>query len=302
MANNRRRGGFGMAPVNLTGPGTIFTLGFVVLAIGMGVLLSRGVTPKSMLSDPGETGELEVIEEPGGPGKKGLGLRTIKFKECASTVTINFMLDKSTSMNELTPSGISKFARLQEAVKELVGDAKDESIVGIQSFTTGNITNDVPIAFYRDIKSTLNAKIDAIRTLSSTPTYEALNFSYGVMSETLRSSWYPKDRKMNFVFISDGAPCPGIGCRRIAGADQDPRLYTPNPADQIKALGVNVYSLGIFSPTDRVLVVEMENLLKSIASKPENYFAASSGDDVKRLLGQISQKICASQVTPTSTP
>ncbi len=295
MAKNKRRGGYGFT-VSLTGPGTIFTIGFITVTIGMGLLLARGVAPKNMYSDPGPTGDLEIIPEPPDPEQKGLQLKTLKFKECASTITIDLLLDKSTSMNEKTPSGATKFARLKEAVKELVGNAKDDSIIGIQSFTTGDITNDVPIAYYRDIKSTLIARIDAIRTRASTPTYEALTFSYNHLRESIPK--FPADRKFTFIFISDGAPCPGVGCPNNPGANQDPRLYTPNPADQIKALGVEVYSLGIFSPKDRQFAFVMEDLLKSIASKPENYFAANSGDDVKKLLATISSRLCTGGTTP----
>jgi hypothetical protein len=46
----------------------------------MGLLFTRGVTPKSTLTDPGETGDIEVVEETPIPGQKGLQLKTIKFK------------------------------------------------------------------------------------------------------------------------------------------------------------------------------------------------------------------------------
>lgn len=301
---NKKKTGFGYSPVNLTGPGTIFTLAFIAIAVGLGLLLTRGITPSSTLTTPGETGELEIIQETPIPGQKGLQLKTLKFKECASTVTIDLLLDKSTSMGDLTPSGISKLARLKEAVLELVAGAKDESIIGVQSFTTGAITNDVPVAYYKNNKSTFATTINSLRTLSATPTHDALAFSYTVLSDVLNGTWYPKDRKMNFIFISDGAPCPGVGCigNNSLGPDQDPRLFTPNPADQIKALGVTVYSLGIFSQQDRAQAFELEDLLKNIATSPDNYYAATSGDDVKRLLQQISNKICASTSPPTATP
>ncbi len=299
MAKNKRRGGYGFT-VSLTGPGTIFTIGFITVAIGMGLLLARGVAPKNMYSDPGPTGDLEVIPEPPDPEQKGLQLKTIKFKECASTLTVDFLVDKSDSMNLLTSSKVSKLARLKEAIKELIGTTQDDSIIGIQSFTTGSITNDVPIAYYRDTKSTIMAKVDAIGGRSSTPTYEALTFSYNHLKESIPK--FPADRKFTFIFISDGGPCPGFACPGNVGADQDPRIYSPNPADQIKALGVDVFSLGIFSPDERQYVFQMETLLRSIASKPENYYAAESADDVKRLLSTITSRLCTGASTPTPTP
>lgn len=297
MAKNKRRGGGYGFTVSLTGPGTIFTIGFITVAIGMGLLLARGVAPKNMYSDPGKTGELEVIPEPPDPEQKGLQLKTLKFKECASTLTIDLLVDKSDSMNRQTSSGVAKIARLKEAIRELISNAGDDSIIGIQSFTTGDITNDVPIAYYKDNKSTIQAKIAAIGGRSSTPTYEALTFSYNHLKESIPK--FPADRKFTFIFISDGGPCPGFACPGNAGADQDPRIYSPNPADQIKGLGVEVYSLGIFAPDERQYVFQMETLLKSIASKPENYFAAESADDVKRLLTTITSRLCTGGPTPT---
>ena len=71
---NRKRGGFGFSP-SLTGPGTIFTLAFIALSVGMGLLFSRGVAPKSTLTDPGDNNaEVELIMETPIPGQKGLQL------------------------------------------------------------------------------------------------------------------------------------------------------------------------------------------------------------------------------------
>jgi hypothetical protein len=294
---NRRRGGFGFSP-SLTGPGTIFTIAFITLAAGMGLLFTRGVTPKSTLTDPGETGDIEVVEETPIPGQKGLQLKTIKFKECASTVTIDLLLDRSGSMGERTPSGQTKISRLREAVGELIKNAQDMSIIGFQSFDTENVREDVPISYYKDVKSIVPDKLNALTPGTGTPTYEALTLSYNSLKNAIPK--FPKDRKFNFIFISDGAPCPGVGCVGNPGADQDPRKYNPNPADEIKALGVNVYSLGIYSVNQQN--PELEGLLRSVASGPEYYFAASSGDDVKRLLTQISNKICNQATTPTPTP
>lgn len=302
MANDRRRrGGYGFG-VNLTGPGTVITLGFIALAIGMGVLLSRGITPKHILTDPGETdAELEVEEDTTLGGQKGLQLKTIKFKECASTVTVDFMLDKSSSMGRYTPSGVTKLARLKDAVNSFLEKANDTSVVGIQSFySTPNglvpvITNDVPISYYKDVKGLIPSVLASYSAIGATPTHGALTYAYNVLKDGLPK--FP-DREFNFIFISDGAPCPGIDCPTAGGADQDPRLFTPNPADEIKKLGVTVYTLGIYEAGQRNLPF-LEELLKSIATSPDHYYAATTADDTKRLLSQISTRICNSSVSPT---
>jgi hypothetical protein len=292
MANKRRKGGFGFG-VNLTGPGTVFTLGFIALAVGMGLLLSRGVTPKSTLSDPGEGQDYELIPETPDPGQKGLQLKTLKFKECANTVTIDLLLDRSGSMGDTTPSGVRKLDRLQEAVGSLVKNAKDSSIIGFQSFSSDVngiaplLANDVPISYYKDVKSIFPTKLNALSPLGGTPTYEALNFSYNILREAIPK--FPSDRKFNFIFVSDGEPQPPT---------QDPRLFSPNPADEIKALGVTVYSIGIFDG-NQSNNSQLSELLKSIATDPNHYYAAVTADDTQKLLTQITNRICNDEVTPT---
>lgn len=80
MASNKRRGGGASVPISLTSPGTIFTLGFIALAIGMGVLLSRGATPKSTLSGIDDKNTYQIVEDSPIPDQKGLQLKTVKLK------------------------------------------------------------------------------------------------------------------------------------------------------------------------------------------------------------------------------
>ncbi len=286
---NRKHGGFGFSP-SLTGPGTIFTLAFIALSVGMGLLFSRGVAPKSTLTDlPDSDTEVELVIETPIPGQKGLQLKTLKFKECGSSVTIDLMLDTSGSMGDRTPSGQTKISRLREAVGELISNAKDTSIIGIQAFSTGNIREEVPVSYFKDVKGMITGRINSLSPGSTTPTHDALAFSRDVLKTAIPK--FPTDRKFNFIFVSDGQPVPD---------SQDPRLFTPNPADEIKALGVTVYTLGIFD-SGQQSNPKLSDLMKSIATSPDNYYAASNADETKKLLAQISNKIC-NQETPSPTP
>lgn len=302
MANNKRAAGYiGGSPKSLTGPGTMFTLGFIALAIGFGILFSRGVTPKSMLSDVDPTEEYEIIPITPDPSQKGLQLKTIKFKACSSAVTIDLLLDRSGSMAFSTPEGVTKMSRLQAAVNSLVEKANDNSIIGIQSFNSdgpanvlvNNITSDVEISFYKDVKAIIPAKVASLTPVGATPTHDALMFSYEKLKTAVADPRF-KDRDFNFVLVTDGAPCPGFGCG-TPGKDQDPRKYDPNPADLIKSLGVNIYTVGIYSPQDGDPTQLVRLLRDNIASKPENYFASAGGDDVGVLLKQISNRICSQE-------
>jgi len=270
---------------------SFFRIDFIVLSIVtlMAIMFVGGVVPK-MEPTPSETGQ-EYIPVPGsgtGGGKSSLQLNPIQFKKCSGTVTIDFLLDRSGSMGNLTPSGKSKISRLKEAVLELTNKLSDTSIVGIQSFSstktgtnsyTNNLTNDVPVSFYKDIKTLIPVKVNSMQANGSTPTHDALAYSYGVLQTALPLF---KDRKFSFVFVSDGAPVP---------ENQDPRLFTPNPANEIKALGVNVFSLAIYD-SNQSKAPKLAELLKNVASKPGNYYEAQNADQVSSLLQQILTKLC----------
>lgn len=257
----------------------------IIIVVVGAVLLVGGIfpktpqnteTPREAIPDPSSL----TLEE-----KKSLQLKALKFKECTETITIDLLLDRTDSMVSQTPSGQTKISRLKEAVLTLTGSLSDNSIIGIQSFSSESITEDVPISYYRDVKNLIPPAVNSYRADGSTPTYAALIFSYQKLQEALPK--FP-GRQFNFILVSDGQPFPP------GPPSNDPRDYNPNPANQIKALGVNVYALAIYD-RDQAGNPALANLLKSIASKPENYFQAESADDTTKLLALITEKICGGQ-------
>ena len=231
----------------------------------------------------------QIQISPGADSKKSLQLKTLKFsKKCSEQITVDLLLDRSGSMGNLTPTRQTKIARLKEAVLALTAKLSDTSVIGIQSFDSRSRTDDVPISYYKDVKGIISSRVNALSAGQQTPTHDALAFSYQKLSAAIPQ--FP-GRQFNFVLVSDGAPCPGVGCTDQPGANQDPRLYSPNPADQIKALGINVYTLGIYD-RNQADKPALSDLLKSIASKPENYYEAQTGDQTTKLLEVISARIC----------
>lgn len=263
-----------------------------LIVVAASTLLTGGIFPKLTNSVPPNQGQ-EYIPITPAPGEinqsnDSLQLKTITFKGCSGTVTVDFLLDRSGSMGDRTPTGETKISRLKQAVLDLTGKLDDTSVIGIQSFSSRSITNDVPVSYYKDVKSIIPNKVNALQASGSTPTHDALAYSYAVLQNAL-----PKfsNRKFNFILISDGKPVPD---------SQDPRLFNPNPADQIKALGVNVFTLAVYD-SGQANDPKLRDLLKSIASKPENYYEAQNADQVTGLLQSISTKLCESPATPTPT-
>jgi len=254
----------------------IITL-MIVIILGS-IFLVGGIFPNLPNTDPNAE-KFTVITGMPLDSRNSLQLKTIKFKKCSEQTTVDLLLDRTGSMGSRTPTGQTKIARLKEAVLVLTGQLSDQSVVGIQSFSSLSITPDVPISYYKDVKGIIPSKVNALNADGQTPTHDALTFSLDRLREAIPK--FP-GRQFNFILISDGHPVPD---------SQDPRLFSPNPADEIKNLGVNVYTLGIFT-SGQASDPKLAELLKSIASRPENYYEAQTGDQTTKLLEAISSKIC----------
>ncbi len=254
----------------------IILLIIIVLA---SIFFVGGISFKPSLVNPDTANVYVPIPAIPSDSYNTLQLKTLNFKGCSGTITVDFLLDRTGSMSSLTPSGKTKIQRLKEAVLDLTSKLTDDSVVGIQSFSSLGITNDVPISYYKDVKNIIPNKVNELSANGSTPTHDALAFSYERLQEAIPQF---KDRQFNFILISDGAPVPST---------QDPRLFNPNPADQIKNLGVNIITLAVYDRS-QAKDPKLRDLLKSIASKPENYYEAENADELKRLLESISSKLC----------
>lgn len=276
MANKRskRRGGYGFS-FNLTGPGTFFTLGIIAVVVGMGVLMTRGVVPKQSLSDPPQTGGLEIIEETPAPDEKGLQLRTIKFRECQAVTAVSLQLD-------ITGSMASYMNDLKEAVLTFTDPLSDESVIGIQAYNSGNSrVIVVPIDLYANVKSQIRPRVLSLNAGGNTPSYDALIFSGELLAEA--QTRFP-DRQFNFIFFSDGNPNVGPSTPAdIAAA-----------AQTIKDLGVTVYAIGLGGVNPQIINV--------VASDPSKAVIVANSSELERVYKEIAQRICQSQVTPTDEP
>jgi len=251
-------------------------LAFILLAVGAAVLLTRGVLPKSTLSDPGETGDIEVIvEEPSAEGDKGLQLRTIKFKECSQTSATVMMLDRSGSMGNPP----TKMASLKEAALSYTSNLSDESIIGIHSFDTIARVEEVKVSRYGDVKAEVAAKISALTPRDATPTRDALFFSKTILEKAVTD--YP-DKQFSYIFVSDGRPVDGSGKDPNS---QYPNITSPNPADEIKALGVTVYTIAIGADA-------FPDVMRTIATGPETMFSTPTGAELKDIYKKIATRQC----------
>ena len=272
---NRKRGGFGFSP-SLTGPGTIFTLAFIALSVGMGLLFSRGVAPKSTLTDPGDNNaEVELIMETPIPGQKGLQLKTLKFKECSATTAVSMQLDITGSLGPYIED-------LKKAVLAFTDPLSDDSILGIQSYNSGSPrTVVIPIESYKLIKDQVKPAVMALRAGGSTPSYDAILFSGELLKEA--QTKFP-DRKFNYIFFSDGNPNVGPSTEADLAA----------ASKTIKDLGITVYAVGLGNIN--------ASMIQAIASSPDTAVITSNSKELERIYKEIAQKICNQASSPTPAP
>lgn len=307
MANNRKRGGIfgngtssgGRFGMSLTGPGTMFTVAFIALAIGMGVLLSRGVTPKSVLSDPGETGELELVLETPAPYGSRLQLKTIKFKECASKAAVGLIIDRSGSMRG------AKVVNMQDALTAFTTGLGGQSVIGMVSFSSEprEVSEDVPFSRYQDVKGQVAS---AIRSYNPPGGSTHTRAAFLLMKDKIIAAQkkFPEN-DFAMILLSDGIPenqseapsCPS-GRKfqnRCFALTQDP-TQLPSVAKEIRDAGINVYAIAIYDKNDEsdiFFLPDMRNMMTNIVSDPANFYETPDPTKLKQIYKEIAQRICS---------
>lgn len=308
MAKKKSRGG-----ISLTSPGSLMLGIFLLLIFGFSILLSRGIFPSSTLTDPGETGDLEVIDEVIDPdGNNNLQLRTIKFRECAQTAAIGMLADNSGSMGA-PPFSSAKIQNLKSSLSYLVNQLGDSSVASLRTFSDRqNLIADY--GFIRDNKQQLLGGINSMTPLGGTSTRTAFSNSQQDLQKAISDPKY-KDYTFNFIFFSDGIPetqegnvCGGAvctpreggGCRCFADSE-DPTnasLSGGNLAQSIKDLksangkNVNVYSVLLYDEArDGFAASKFKPMMQAIASEG-NFYETPSEAELQNIFKQIAQKIC----------
>lgn len=299
MSKNRKSG-FGFSAASLTGPGTVFTLGFIALAIGMGVLLSRGITPKSTLTDPGETGDIELVIETPAPNQQGLQLKTLKFRECGSKAAVGLLVDRSGSMQG------KKISDLKAALTSFTGGMSSESVIGMSSFSSNDngaidVTEDVPFARYKLVKTNINVAIRNLRAVGATNTRTAF---LSMRDSILAAKNDPQfaDQQFALIFLSDGIPevnpkdCASgrtYGGRCFANS-MDP-TQNPDISQEIKDAGIRIFTIAIYDankPDDNFFLPDMRAMMQKIATDQASYYETPDTGKLKEIYKSIAQKIC----------
>lgn len=289
------------------GDAAISFLVLVVVAIGSFMLVG-GITPKLNKQDFNNVVVLDT-PPPATDADNTLQLKTFKFKKCADTTAIHFLLDTSGSMGF---NNGKKIQNLQNAVRFFASNLSDSSVAGLRRFSADTT---LPVEINIKTRSKIISAVARLEASGGTYTKDAFTAAKIDIKKALDNQKFKK-YNFNLIFFSDGIPettnknnsCPGfpppnefctnpasgsIGCRCF-DSDQNP-ITTTNEIKSLKdATGKNIriFSILLFDPArDAYFATKFKPLMKNIAS-PNSYFETTDETQLKEIFSQINQIVC----------
>lgn len=228
------------------------------------------------------------------PGKDSLQLDTLKFKKCQEVIAVDLLIDTSGSMQ----FG-NKMPELKNALSSFVSLLSDKSLIAMQTFST-TTQNVLPFSFYKDSKNQLASLIGSLTPNGATYTRDAFLMARDEIRKA--QSAYPK-YKFRLIFVSDGIPetmspspnatckvSPVLNIKRCLDWAQDPNR-SPSVADDLKNMGVRIYTIAVLDHEDAIFNPELESILKQAAS-PGSFYLAPTASDLKKIYSQIGSRLC----------
>ncbi|HRN96163.1 MAG TPA: VWA domain-containing protein [Candidatus Levybacteria bacterium] len=265
------------------------------------ISLVSGVFPKNQITpqDPNAPRYKPIDEDT--VTKKSLQLKTIKFQQCSSISAIDLLVDYSGSMGlAFSPT---KLPAMQEALKIFGQKLTDNSLIALHTFNNTN-REIIPFSLYKDVKANYDSNIDRLNNpQDATHTRSALTYIKPKI-EQAQAKW--PGYQFSVILLSDGIPerantpikktCPvtnpkpGMPSTRNFSITEDP-TQPPNVADDIKNLGVRVFSIAILDQTDQCFSSALKELMQNVAS-PDSYYETYNPDDLKTIYNNIVFEVC----------
>lgn len=249
----------------------------IPIIILFGVFLSGGFRFPGTLSSIDQGGEYMLITPEPGKEEKSLQLKTLEFKDCSETMAMDFLLDRSNSMNSY-----GKIDKLKDGMLTFASKLSDKSVIGIQDFSSveherGIVSVLVPFTYYGEIKEEFPSLISKLRAGGNTNTHTALRFSIDKIKQG--QTKFP-DHEFAFLFLSDGEPRP----QGVFPNGQEP---TEELINELKSLDIRIFTIAYMGPGDNGI-----ELLRRIASSPEDAYVAPNPEQIDEILDEISVKLC----------
>lgn len=196
---------------------------------------------------------------------------------CAAPINVVLSLDRSGSMKSESVNPPEPFTTVINTARDFVKNLTVHDAVSVVSFGTQSKTES-SISFDKKLA------IDAIsRLYLSTTTVEQTNI-YGGLNDAVGQ--FDADAtqsagKRAIVLLTDGIPTEPV----LAGSPKNPVIAAQNMANEIKAKGIEIYTIGLGKDVD-------ENFLKSISTDDSHYFNAPNKETLSNVYSKISKSLC----------
>lgn len=256
-----------------------------------------GIFPESLNTTGTEGGSYVMVTPIPEASSQSLQLKFVQFKGCSSTTAVNFLVDRSGSMEYG-----QKLPLLKKGVLMFTNKLSDESIFGLQTYSQegtrkGEWTNDINPDLFGNVKSKITNVVCSINAEGATYTKNAFEKTKAVLVDAQKK--HP-DRKFALIFVSDGVPetvesdraCIPGNCRANSCTCFAPEQDPTQIANEIKAMGIKIYTVAYVDKQDANLNSKLQALMKRVASSEKDYFMAPGETDVIEILNKISNQIC----------
>lgn len=287
--------------------GSLFVVIILVLLVIGGAIFSGGIFPTPTGSPTGAppqdaTEQQEIVYPTGSDARNTLQLQTFTVNTCRQKTAVDFVIDVSGSMQF-----DGKIGKEKDALTAFTNQLAENAVLGMETFSNTALQN-VPISYYRDVKSQAQSTINNLQAGGWTHTRDAFALANQQLSAAISQNKFP-GYQYSMILLTDGVPevpnptqCEVVvkdsqQGNRCFAADQDPRIPTDISAS-IKNLGVQIYSIAITSTktSDVALQPYLEKMLTDVASQPTSthFYTSLNADNLKVILTNIIQKICES--------
>jgi uncharacterized protein YegL len=300
------------------GSGYIYVILIMVIVIIAGYILSGGSIPIDPTGPDGpptlepyfnasDYGQQKIIMPSGGlptGSKENLQLETFSVNICGQKTAIAFLIDTSGSMKL-----DGKIAKEKEALQAFTKQLANKAVIGFYTFSR-SAKEEIPLSYYKDVKKEVADTINKLKPDGETKTRNGFTLAYNQIADAIKKNKFP-GYHYSLILLTDGVPelqpydhrtCivafddpTTAPAKRCFAIEQDPRTPT-NIAAQLQGLGVQVYSVGIFSQTttDKQMYPYLSALLKDVASQPlaTHYYESVKGNNLKEILDTVVTNVC----------
>jgi hypothetical protein len=304
------------------GIGYIYVLVIMFIAITAGTVLSGGNIPVDPTSPDGPPTlppyfnaadyDTQKIVLPSGaltPDPQGnLQLKTFKVNTCGTTTAVMFLVDVSASMEDY-----GKMDKTKAALSAFTKKFSKRTAVDFLTFSA-DTKERVPWGLYKDNKTEVDAAINDLKPEGWTSTRDGFKLALAKFQEAKDGNKFP-GYHYNLILMTDGVPeippqrprtCIAqfpdpytAPAQRCFAKEEDPRVPSDLSAE-IKRLGVQIYSVGIFSDLSSDILMEpyLKQLLQDIASPPLNthYYSTMNANDINNILTNVFDQFCEGEV------